>query len=633
MGMGSTLRRGVALLVGALVVGAAPVMTASAATAAADEPPLFGEHVAYATGLRPEAVAVVDADDDGRQDVLVATAEVGQDNELIVFLQQPDGTLTEHERLPIGSGRAGSIAVGDLTGDGVDEVAVAVRGSGIQVFRRYAPGGYDTWRILPTPDDLRVRIGDVTGDGNNELVSLGWGTNTVTVHRQQPGGGFGVPEVHAALHSGYDDLELGDVTGDGRTDVVVMSGQTYATPNLSVLRQRPDGSLAPAVAYTLPTANTLTNGIGVGDVTGDGRADVVASFGGNRPSSGIAVFASAGDQLATPTTMPSYDIPQPVVVADVDGDGRDDVVVLHGGWNRAGVYRQAADGSLAPEELFPIPYASHYAPHGLAVGDVTGNGHPDLVIADGNHGLVVLPNTAEDVPPPPTPGRAVVATPEVSVTPADPVATVHLERIGGSDGTLSVPWATRDGSAKAGTDYQRSTGTASFAPGVTTATVDVPITAAPGPGETRSFEVILNPAAGEPPADQVATVTIVREPASARADLGVELTSSTYDPRRGQVFTLVATATSRDGGSAVDPRLTVQVDSRLDVVAVRRVGCTATGQLSCGADALTPGAALRIDVDVTAARGGWVDISSSVTAATDDPNPANDTASLRLRPR
>jgi hypothetical protein len=172
--------------------------------------------------------------------------------------------------------------------------------------------------VLATPDDLRVRIGDVTGDGHNDLVSLGWDTNTVTVHHRQPGGGFGTPEVHTALHSGYDDLELGDVTGDGRTDVVVMSGQTYATPNLSVLRQRADGTLAPAVAYNLPTANTLTNGIGIGDVTGDGHADVVATYGGNKPSSGIAVFASDGDQLASPTTMPSYDIPQPVVVADVD---------------------------------------------------------------------------------------------------------------------------------------------------------------------------------------------------------------------------------------------------------------------------------------------------------------------------
>ena len=60
-------------------------------------------------------------------------------------------------------------------------------------------------------------------------------------------------------------------------------------------------------------------------------------------------------------------------------------------------------GSLGPEELAEIPYASHYNPHGLAVGDVDGNGSPDVVIADYNNGLVILPGTA----PPPTADRAV----------------------------------------------------------------------------------------------------------------------------------------------------------------------------------------------------------------------------------
>jgi len=65
------------------------------------------------------------------------------------------------------------------------------------------------------------------------------------------------------------------------------------------------------------------------------------------------------------------EIPEPVDLADVDRDGRADVITLHGGWNRAGVHLQDATyGGLGPEELFPIPYASGYNRHGLAVGDV-----------------------------------------------------------------------------------------------------------------------------------------------------------------------------------------------------------------------------------------------------------------------
>ena len=71
-------------------------------------------------------------------------------------------------------------------------------------------------------------------------------------------------------------------------------------------------------------------------------------------------------------------------MADVDGDGRKDALVTHGGWERLGVYRQFPNGDFLAEELYAIPYASAYEPQGLAVGDINGDGRPDAVIADYN---------------------------------------------------------------------------------------------------------------------------------------------------------------------------------------------------------------------------------------------------------
>ena len=73
----------------------------------------------------------------------------------------------------------------------------------------------------------------------------------------------------------------------------------------------------------------------------------------------------------------------------MNGDGEADVLVAHGGWNALGVYLQTA-GVLGSEMLEPIPYASHYNPHGLAVGDIDSDGRPDVVLADYNNGLVIL---------------------------------------------------------------------------------------------------------------------------------------------------------------------------------------------------------------------------------------------------
>jgi hypothetical protein len=169
-----------------------------------------------------------------------------------------------------------------------------------------------------------------------------------------------------------------------------MSGQLFSTPNVSVLYQQPDGSLGGLVSRFVGMSQN-TSGIGVGDLTADGRADIVASCDGILGTSRLAVFTqdSDGGLAVTPTSYASYPGPEPVEVADVDGNLRADVLVLHGGHAALGVYRQRPFGGLGTERLEPIPYASNYNPQALAVGDINGDAMPDVVLADDNQ-LVVL---------------------------------------------------------------------------------------------------------------------------------------------------------------------------------------------------------------------------------------------------
>ena len=246
----------------------------------------------------------------------------------------------------------------------------------------------------------KIRLGDLNNDGRLDVAGVGWGTDTVSVFLQSVSGTLGQVTIYSVSHSGYEDLEIGDVTGDGLDDIVVMSGQYYATPNVGVLNQLAGGGFA-SPSYYRVGENINTRGIGVGDATGDGLNDVVVTYGGNRPASHVGVFAqNVTGSLDPVVSYPAYDIPEPIDVADLDLDGKADVATAHGGWGNLGVFRQTASGSLNAEELHPIPYASHYNPHGLDVGDVNGDGAPDVVLADSNHGLVVLYNTTEIVPEP-----------------------------------------------------------------------------------------------------------------------------------------------------------------------------------------------------------------------------------------
>ena len=219
-------------------------------------------------------------------------------------------------------------------------------------------------------------------------------------------------------HGGRDDLAAADVTGDGHTDIVVMSGQGLV-PNVSVLPALANGTFGAAAEYAVG-GNLLTQGIGVGDVTGDGRNDVVASYGGNSPSGRIGVFEQlpAGTLVAPPTPYQSYDIPSAVEVSDVDRDGRSDAIVVHEGWLRVGLYRGQAGGQLSGEDLYPVPFSNGGNPQGLAVGDVTADGWPDIVVADDLHGLLILPNIGEASPPSPSPTPP--ASPSYTLPPPTP---------------------------------------------------------------------------------------------------------------------------------------------------------------------------------------------------------------------
>ena len=360
----------------------------------APKAPLFFPYDSIPTGSPGMAVALGDVTGDGRADAVLTTgwySDVPNDLKLLVFAQNPDGTLAAPVAYPTAatySRRAHSVAIGDITGDGRPDVVVGVPGTGAEVFPQLASG------LLGSPVDYatggwQVRVGEFNGDGRLDVASVDV-DHHVMVLLNDGHGGLGPATTYPADAGG--DLEVGDVTGDGRDDIVAFSGA------VTVLAQQPGGGLAAPVSYPKHSAYT-GNAIGIGDVTGDGRNDVVGTFGGNRPTASVEVFAQTpAGTLASSVAYPSYDIPGPVGIADFDGDGRGDVITFHAGWEKAGVYRQTASGGLAAEELLPIPYGNIYEEHGVGIGDVNGDGVDDVVFTSDQSGLLILRGSAA-VPP------------------------------------------------------------------------------------------------------------------------------------------------------------------------------------------------------------------------------------------
>jgi hypothetical protein len=335
------------------------------------------------TGSSPvSSVAIGDVNGDSRPDVLLLTDfyfDPANDFRLFVFLQQADGTLAAPVKYDTGFGysaRGSSLVVVDIDGDGRNDVVIGEGDRGIEVFLQDAQGALASAFRLDGPAG-KLRVVDADGDGRKDIIAFGFGSGSVRVWRQSAPGVFAAPASYAVEHA-WKDLDVGDVNGDGRPDIVTGSWGGLGSNGLAVLLQQPDGSFgAPTYRTVDPTWGT--GGIAVGDVNGDGRDDIVASWGGNSPTYIGILLQNADGSLGEMQTMPTLDIPAPVAIADIDGDGRKDIVVAHDGWTSISLYRQRADGTLMPQELFPSIYGS-WEGDALAVGDINGDGRPDIVL-------------------------------------------------------------------------------------------------------------------------------------------------------------------------------------------------------------------------------------------------------------
>jgi FG-GAP-like repeat/FG-GAP repeat len=184
-----------------------------------------------------------------------------------------------------------------------------------------------------------VAAGDVNGDGRDEII-LGAGA----------GGGPRVKVIDLATTQVLADFwgiadenfrggarpAAGDINGDGRADLVVSAGETGG-PRVAVYDGRSVGSLRQPARLApdfYAFESILTNGayVAVGDVDGDGRADLIAGSGeGGGPR--VVVYDGAALTAGRVVQVASFMAGDAngqsgvrVAAADVDGDGLADIL-------------------------------------------------------------------------------------------------------------------------------------------------------------------------------------------------------------------------------------------------------------------------------------------------------------------
>jgi hypothetical protein len=267
-----------------------------------------------------------------------------------------------------GYGDVGEIAIGELTGDGRPDLAIASPLDGLVStvinlgHGRLEDGEAYQVASFESRDLERVAIADLNGDGKRDLVTTKR-NQVVAVLLNRGRGDFSPPvEYPTGRAPAYPALAVGDLNGDGKPDVV-----TTTVRSVLVLFANGDGTLRTPVAY--PTAVQPFD-VQVGDLNGDGKLDVVTA---NYLAHTVSTLINTGDGTleagADYTTGGFGGAPYKLALADLNGDNELDVVT--GNQHHVSLLFNRGAGLLAPPRM--------YGGDLLDVADMNADGRPDLV--------------------------------------------------------------------------------------------------------------------------------------------------------------------------------------------------------------------------------------------------------------
>jgi hypothetical protein len=375
----------------------------------------------------PQSVVVGDFNRDGALDIAVDSAAIQysvtqQSNEGLVAValqnKSSPGTFGASAHYAIAGAPAG-LATGDLTGTGnLDLVAGSNASYKVSVLLHSgnntgtfaAAVDYDTG---DQPND--VAVGDLSGTGKldiavaAELVSTDENTGLETSsgevvilpHDPATPGHFLAP-THLPLPNRGIRITIGDLNNDGLNDIVVTSFDVYGNNGLvSIFYQDPThpGTFLPRVDIS---AGSEPSGVVIADLNGDGLPDLaIASEGETTNGTGVPGAtvllqnkAAPGTFLA-PVTYQTEAGSLSIAVGDLNHDGIPDIVVVTNypvGEGEISVLLQDASARGTFETAVTYEGAGHT--NSVAIGDMTGNGYNDIVLADSTGMCLMLQSTS-----------------------------------------------------------------------------------------------------------------------------------------------------------------------------------------------------------------------------------------------
>ena len=380
----------------------AAIAAIRATDGAATTPTLAPAALHYDACCFASEIAIADLRSAGRTDLLVGNSLSG---DVSVLLDNGDGTYAEPFQVFIPATPLifyVTIAAGDVDGDGHPDLLATGLSNEVYVFHGNGDGTFADPTAFGVGDGdwpHGIAIADVDGDGNADVVTANNTTSNISVLLGDGAGSFGAA-TNFSVGSFPVAMRVADVTGDGKLDVVTANAGSL---DVTVVAGDGAGGFARAASHSIgPNAQPF--GLAIGDVNGDDKPDIVvanaATDGSEFPppelpgNISVLIGDGAGSfaEAAQYSTGPDEGRAQGIALGDITGDGHVDVVVSRPNANAVAVL--AGDGSGAFDDV--SMHAVSVGPAPVAIADVTGDGKLDAIAANAVSASVsILPGDGE----------------------------------------------------------------------------------------------------------------------------------------------------------------------------------------------------------------------------------------------